>query len=213
MLSLVEKTRLSGPYTAGSWRARGGAQRLRAALGSLALLLQVEGASHRLSVRLDVRVSAELLHLLGLSQEAPRTPSGPRRLRPRCRQAGAWPPVKAWPPRAGTAALLPVPRSARPGASLLPRGPLPPFLCYTFRVDNWASVCNRWQQTEQEKAFITLQPAVTTAWIDGCNQPTASVLSGSSPGALPCHLRTEGIVTLPPARAQLGRGSQPHSSD
>lgn len=82
MLSLVEKTRLSGPYTAGSWWARGGTQHLRAALGSLALLLQVEGASHRLSVRLEVGVSAELLHLLGLSWEAPRTPSGPRRLRP-----------------------------------------------------------------------------------------------------------------------------------
>lgn len=140
-------------------------------------------------------------------------PQWPPEAAARCRQAGAWPPVRAWPPRAGTAALLPVPRSARPGASLLPRGPLPPFLCYTFRVYNWASVCNRWQQAEQEKAFITLQPAVTTAWIDGCNQPTASVLSGSSPGALPCHLRTEGIVTLPPAREQLGRGSQPHSSD
>lgn len=142
-----------------------------------------------------------------------------------------WPPEAAAPLQAGWCVApsegLATPSRDRCPAARAPlrwarrqppaQGPLATFfgleMCYTFRVDNWASVCNRWQQTEQEKAFITLQPAVTTAWIDGCNQPTASVLSGSSPGALPCHLRTEGIVTLPPAHAQLGRGSQPHSSD
>ena len=67
---------------------------------------------------------------------------------------------------------------------------------------------------EPEKAFLTLQPAATTVWIDGCNQPAASALAAPRlvAGAWPCHLRAEGIVTLPPARAQLGRGSQPRST-
>ena len=67
---------------------------------------------------------------------------------------------------------------------------------------------------EPEKAFLTLQPAATTVWMDGCNQPTAGAPAAPRlvAGAWPCHLRAEGIVTLPPARAQLGRDSQPRSA-
>lgn len=67
---------------------------------------------------------------------------------------------------------------------------------------------------EPEKASLTLQPAATTVWTDGCDQPTASALAAPRlvAGAWPCHLRSEGIVTLPLACAPLGRGSQPHST-
>lgn len=111
---------------AGRHAACAGCARRLGAPGLRPLLLQVEGASHRLSLCLEWGVSAVFLHFLGLRREMLRTPGGPRRLWPRCRQAGAQPPVKAWLPRAGTTARVLC--SSGPGPSLLPRGSLPPFL-------------------------------------------------------------------------------------
>ena len=136
-----------------------------------------------------------------------------------------WPPEAVAPLQAGwctapSEGLAAPSRYHRPGPLLLRAGPQPPAqgllatffgleMCCTFRVDN------QWQQTEQEKAFITLQPAVTTVWMEVVTNQRQ--VSPAAPhlvaGALPWPLRTEGIMTLPSARTQLGRGSQPHSSD
>lgn len=162
---------------AGRHAAHAGCARRLGAPGLRPLLLQVEGASHRPSLCLEWGVSAVFLHFLGLRRETLRTPGGPRRRWPRCRQASAQPPVKAWLPRAGTTARgLCSSGPGQPPARGLLATSFGLEMCSTFRVDN------RWQQTEQEKAFVTLQPAVKTVCVDGCNQPMASVPSGSSPG-------------------------------
>ena len=135
---------------AGRHAAHAGCARRLGAPGLRPLLLQVEGASHRPSLCLEWGVSAVLLHFLGLRRETLRTLGGPRRLWPRCRQAGAQPPVKAWLPRAGTTARgLCSSGPGQPPARGLLATSFGLEMCGTFRVDN------RWQQTEQEKAFVT----------------------------------------------------------
>lgn len=102
-----------------------------------------------------------------------------------------WPPEAVAPLQAGwctapSEGLAAPSRDHRPGPLLLRAGPAscPGAPCHLFWIRNVRHVQSRQPVATNRtgKGLRHLQPAVKTVCVDGCNQPTASVPSGSSPG-------------------------------